>query len=131
MSSNEIISQAILARMATQNYQVKQLAKDLGTTREATGRRLNQHTIWDSDELDIVGKALGLTDMFGLCDYARALAEMNKNVPPIQDRLTGFFGRKESHAHQEHQAGVLAQPGYSESRLGRQTGFHRSMELRG
>lgn len=41
MSSNEIISQAILARMATQNYQVKQLAKDLGTTREATGRRLN------------------------------------------------------------------------------------------
>ena len=28
---------------------------------------------------------------------------------PIQDRLTGFFGRKESHAHQEHQAGVLAQ----------------------
>ena len=81
MSSNEIISQAILARMATQNYQVKQLAKDLGTTREATGRRLNQHTIWDSNELDIVGKALGLTDMFGLCDYARALAEMNKNVP--------------------------------------------------
>lgn len=60
---------------------VKQLAKDLGTTREATGRRLNQHTIWDSNELDIVGKALGLTDMFGLCDYARALAEMNKNVP--------------------------------------------------
>lgn len=59
MSSNEIISQAILARMATQNYQVKQLAKDLGTTREATGRRLNQHTIWDSNELDIVGKALG------------------------------------------------------------------------
>ena len=58
-----------------------QLAKDLGTTREATGRRLNQHTIWDSNELDIVGKALGLTDMFGLCDYARALAEMNKNVP--------------------------------------------------
>ena len=58
-SSNEIISQAILARMATQNYQVKQLAKDLGTTREATGRRLNQHTIWDSNELDIVGKALG------------------------------------------------------------------------
>ena len=81
MSSNEIISQAILARMATQNYQVKQLAKDLGTTREATGRRLNQHTIWDSNELDIVGKALGLTDMFGLCDYASALAEMNKNVP--------------------------------------------------
>ncbi len=33
------------------------------------------------NELDIVGKALGLTDMFGLCDYARALAEMNKNVP--------------------------------------------------
>ena len=84
MSSNEIISQAILARMATQNYQVKQLAKDLGTTREATGRRLNQHTIWDSNELDIVGKALGLTDMFGLCDYARALAEMNKHVPLSQ-----------------------------------------------
>ena len=84
MSSNEIISQAILARMATQNYQVKQLAKDLGTTREATGRRLNQHTIWDSNELDIVGKALGLTDMFGLCDYARALAEMNKCVCSIE-----------------------------------------------
>ena len=81
MSSNEIISQAILARMATQNYQVKQLRQRSRNHARGNGRRLNQHTIWDSNELDIVGKALGLTDMFGLCDYARALAEMNKNVP--------------------------------------------------
>lgn len=74
-STNEQLSNTIEAQLASKKLAKRDLAQELGMTREHLGRKLSNKYSWSLPELDTVSRFLGYKSAFDLVDLSKTLIE--------------------------------------------------------